>query len=323
MFNSEQVNELFSALSKAQGEFKAIPFDKVNPHYKSKYASLSATLDSVRPHLKNNGLSVIQSVGSDENGYHLCTRLVHSSGQFIASTLKLMVGRNDMQGLGSAITYAKRYALQAMLGIAGDEDDDGNAAADSVKKNQSSQKNEQQRPKTEPKDVVLKVGSKNDGKKLGELDAQTLDALLKWCKSKMNENPKPKNIKYIQFIYGSAKKVMEGIEPKNPDPSPQSMPQTENESQENYNPFDDFNEPLKNHAPIDNDENDLGNYVIKLKEVKELDGVFGRKLKDFEPQALQDIVLVLDHKLQEIPKVKNSTDIFIVKTKIKEYLNTF
>ncbi len=129
MQKSEQINELFTALAKAQGEFKSISMDKVNPHFKSKYASLTATQEATREVLSKFGLGLIQSIDIENEHYYLETLLSHSSGQWTSSRLKLILEKNNMQGLGSAITYAKRYAWQAILGVVGDEDDDGNAAS--------------------------------------------------------------------------------------------------------------------------------------------------------------------------------------------------
>lgn len=129
MQTSPETNELFSAISKAQSEFKSLPFNRVNPHFKSKYADLTATLDMARGPLTKHGLCLIQSVSFNDNGYFVTTQICHSSGQWISESLKLLVQKQDMQGLGSAITYAKRYQAQAMLGLSGDDDDDANAAS--------------------------------------------------------------------------------------------------------------------------------------------------------------------------------------------------
>ena len=124
---SENINELATALSKAQGEMKSASKDSVNPHYKSKYADLASVWDAVRLPLSKNGLSVVQTIGTDEHGPYVDTTLFHSSGQFIQSSMNLLLQRNDMQGLGSAITYARRYCLASICGVAQD-DDDGNTS---------------------------------------------------------------------------------------------------------------------------------------------------------------------------------------------------
>lgn len=146
MQKSESVNDLFAAISKAMGEFTSVTFDKVNPFFNnSKYASLSATQEMYRPILAKHGLALIQSITVEGEDYFLETALLHSSGQFLSDRLKLLVDKKSMQGLGSAITYAKRYAAQSLLGICGDDDDDGNAASgkEPQKKNPVDQVKEQ------------------------------------------------------------------------------------------------------------------------------------------------------------------------------------
>ena len=125
MKTSEATNELSAAAAKANAEIKNAVKDANNPHFKNDYASLASVLDAVREPLSKNGLSVIQATKIGEGGeFILETRLTHSSGQWIESEMPLILGKSDMQGLGSAITYARRYALAAMIGVA-QADDDG------------------------------------------------------------------------------------------------------------------------------------------------------------------------------------------------------
>lgn len=129
MTKSEAINELAAALSKAQGEMTNPKFDTSNPFFKSRYASLSTVRDAVVPPLSKNGIAVTQLVQSTPAGVECETVLMHASGQWVSSTLYLPSGKHDAQGYGSAITYARRYALMAICGVVGDEDDDGNAAS--------------------------------------------------------------------------------------------------------------------------------------------------------------------------------------------------
>lgn len=129
MQKSSDVDKLYEALAKAQGDMKAAVMDAKNPHFGSKYATLSAIQDAYRTPLSKQGLAVIQMVESDGSVYEITTTLGHSSGQWISSQFKLLVDKQTMQGLGSAITYARRYAVSAMVGIVSDEDDDGNVAS--------------------------------------------------------------------------------------------------------------------------------------------------------------------------------------------------
>ena len=129
MKTSEQINELALALSKAQGEIENAGKDGSNPHFNSKYATLASVLIEVRKVLNPHGLSVVQTTEVLPDGMVLNTMLMHSTGQFITAQTPLMLQKQDMQGLGSAITYARRYSLAAMFGIA-QEDDDGNKACE-------------------------------------------------------------------------------------------------------------------------------------------------------------------------------------------------
>lgn len=126
---SENINELTTALSKAQGEFSFAVKDCVNPFYKSRYADLSNVWDSCRDILKKFGLSVIQSILPEGDKILLVSTLAHSSGQWMRSYMPLITNKNDAQGYGAAITYMRRYTLSALLGIVTDEDDDGNEAS--------------------------------------------------------------------------------------------------------------------------------------------------------------------------------------------------
>lgn len=140
MDKSEQINELAAALAKAQSEIRPALKDSVNPFFRSKYADLGSVWDACRAPLTANGLSVAQFPAPCEPGYAaLQTILMHSSGQYISSvaTARLVkydkqgntIPSDDVQGLGSALTYLRRYSLAAVVGIVADEDDDGNAAA--------------------------------------------------------------------------------------------------------------------------------------------------------------------------------------------------
>lgn len=128
MNHSEQINELAASLAKAQGQIEGAKKDSANPFFKSKYADLASVWEACRMQLSSNGLSVTQCPEESENGIAIETMLLHSSGQWIKSRYTMPVSKLDAQAVGSAITYARRYALSAIVGIA-PEDDDGNSAA--------------------------------------------------------------------------------------------------------------------------------------------------------------------------------------------------
>ena len=123
-----------SALAKAQMNMGTALKQSSNPHFKSKYADLSSVMDACLPALNEAGIAVIQPTGEDDHGRFVETILIHGeSGEQLSCRVPLIVQKNDMQGYGSAVTYARRYGLMAMAGIA-PEDDDGNAAAKSAPK---------------------------------------------------------------------------------------------------------------------------------------------------------------------------------------------
>ena len=117
-----------SALVKAQKEFGPALKSSSNPHFRSKYADLSACVEAVIDGLNNNGVFLMQSSHLCEDGVTVETVFIHESGEQIsAGKLHVPASKQDAQGYGSALTYARRYALMAACGIA-PEDDDGNAA---------------------------------------------------------------------------------------------------------------------------------------------------------------------------------------------------
>jgi hypothetical protein len=129
MTHSESINELATALAKAQAVMAGAKKDSTNPHFKSAYADLASIWDACRKALTDNGLSVAQGVGSTGDGrVGVHTMLLHSSGQWMRCDIAMKPTKDDPQGAGSALTYARRYALAAMVGVA-PEDDDGNAAS--------------------------------------------------------------------------------------------------------------------------------------------------------------------------------------------------
>ena len=130
MSQSETINELATALSKAQGEMQAAIKDKVNPFFKSSYADLGSVWDAARPVLSKYGLCVMQTTEMNADGSKIImvTTLAHTSGQWMKSFLPLNPSKNDSQGVGAALTYLRRYSLSAIVGVVCDEDDDGETA---------------------------------------------------------------------------------------------------------------------------------------------------------------------------------------------------
>lgn len=130
MNTSEQINEIAGALAKAQAAIQNPKKESENPHFKSRYADLATGIDAVRLALAAQSVVIMQATHMDGDLMMLETRLVHASGQWVGSTYPVCRFPARQQEVGSALTYARRYSLFALVGIAGD-DDDGNEASKS------------------------------------------------------------------------------------------------------------------------------------------------------------------------------------------------
>lgn len=124
MRESGSIKALAAALTEAQAELKNAPFNSTNPHFKNKYADLAQLRDCTAPILAKHGLAIVQGMTAVMEGpvFALTTRLLHKSGEWIESTYPVQM--DAPQKMGAAITYGRRYCLAAMLGIAGEPDDD-------------------------------------------------------------------------------------------------------------------------------------------------------------------------------------------------------
>ena len=160
MNRSEQINELANALCKAQSQMKHADKDATNPAFKSKYATLASVIDAVRAPLANHGLAFTQLPSETESGVAVETVLLHTSGQWISSSLTVPSGKTTAHGVGAAITYAKRYGLAAMCGISAETDDDGNVATKSA---------EPRRSNSVARTTVEETGAKVDESRLMDI----------------------------------------------------------------------------------------------------------------------------------------------------------
>jgi len=129
-YESDDLNELFAALAKAQGEMEAAKLDSDNPFYKSRYSDLASVIKASRPALTKHGLSIIQRVLPNDHGVmYMHTRLCHASGQWIESKVLINPPKQDIQTFGSYLTYLRRYSYSMVVcQYSGDIDDDGEAA---------------------------------------------------------------------------------------------------------------------------------------------------------------------------------------------------
>lgn len=157
---SSDLMDLFAALAKAQGEMRVAGTKSENPFFKSRYADLAEIVNASRPALTKYGLSVIQRILPNEDGQNIIhTMLCHSSGQFISSLMRVLPVKNDMQSLGSCLTYLRRYAYAALIGvITSDEDDDGERAMVEVReeRNKGTSLNTKYNPKEQSNDTITR-----------------------------------------------------------------------------------------------------------------------------------------------------------------------
>lgn len=203
MKHSESIVKLAAALAKAQSAFKGVAKDSTNPHFKAKYASLDAVMEAVRGPLASNGLSILQGATVPETnegtlvGFTLETMLLHESGEWVSNGVYIPVEKASAQGIGSGISYGRRYGVSALLALTTDEDDDGNAATKAQPSRRAAPPKvdppkEQAAPKAAEKWDGSLAGAasfpfpfkhKLQGVPLGEMDPQDLrtirDALVK------------------------------------------------------------------------------------------------------------------------------------------------
>jgi hypothetical protein len=187
--HSPEIKEFVSALAKAQGVMKPAVFNRTNPHFKTKYADFTSCMDACRGPLSENGLAAIQYCETIEGKLNLVTMLAHVSGQWMKSEFPLIPSKMDSQGIGSAMTYAKRYSLCGMVGIVADEegDDDGEAAVGrGNQKSSETQKSTQAlKPAPQPKSVEKILPSQVSQLKYLEenLDDECRSKLYSWLGS--------------------------------------------------------------------------------------------------------------------------------------------
>jgi hypothetical protein len=178
MKQSETIDKIIPAFIAFQSDMPSVPKDGNNPHFKSKYATLGAITEATRPHLAKHGLGFMQWMSNREGLQLIVTRIMHTSGQWMEDEGYILnPTKNDPQGMGSAVTYARRYTLGASLGIITEDDDDGNRASEPapVKKLPPVPKAEQLQ---EP-DWFNDLGELNDK---GKLAAKSLHEGFAWEK---------------------------------------------------------------------------------------------------------------------------------------------
>ncbi len=170
MNQSQSIGKLAQALAAVQSELHPAKFNATNPFFKSKYADLGSIFESCRALLAGNGLAISQLPGTPppDFGPAICltTMLMHESGEWISDTLVLPMKAPTPQDAGSALTYARRYALAAIVGIVTDEDDDGNASSQPRQPIKASGK---QSASPQPAQPVFAVGESVTSRKTGKI----------------------------------------------------------------------------------------------------------------------------------------------------------
>lgn len=181
MKKSESISELAKAFAKTQQELKQPLKDAANPFFKSTYVPLENVTESITETATKNGLAFSQEPSFDDGMVTVTTLVMHSSGEWIEyAPLKMKPVKNDPQAFGSAITYAKRYALSAIFGITSDKDDDGNEATQPQKPQRQQQATKQAQVKQyisadkakqyeDDIQAIIKATGKNDGSIMGAL----------------------------------------------------------------------------------------------------------------------------------------------------------
>ena len=206
----ENINELATALAKAQGEMKAAKMDKTN-YYGGRYATLASIQEATRPVLSKHGLSIVQLTQQADNGILIETIMLHSSGQSISSDW-LMPPQQDVQKAGSYLSYVKRYEWASICGIAGDDDDDGESAAGVTQKQTKKQPKKQPPPPkaaapTSPDELMTLANEKLETEYLSPV--HMLNAIKKHTGAEDYTWPKPDDAEGWRFAYKQLKEYKE------------------------------------------------------------------------------------------------------------------
>jgi hypothetical protein len=215
MESTNDYDKLAKALVGFQADMENVTKDATNPFYKSRYATLEAILTAAKPHLKKHGLAVVQMPEGDG----LTTCIVHESGQSFQANAKLVLKDQTPQGQGSAITYMRRYALSAALGIATEDDDDGNEASKPSQSRQAApQRTKPADPRKDPavellaqKDRVVsllkQLGFKPVGKTVAEKRAEVAEAVFKHTNAELTDT----NLEAIAKILSAKVESLEAV----------------------------------------------------------------------------------------------------------------
>lgn len=208
------MSKLSAALVAFQAECPSVGFDARNPHFKNRYATLAAIHRVVTPILSRHGLAVLQFPVSEDGKAGCVTRIVHASGESMEDTLLLPLAKNDPQGAGAAITYARRYGLSGALGLVTEEDDDGEAA--SGRSAAVAKPNAQPAPRAKVEPAMskasrekLKFAARERAKELGDETIGEMEIIQSVAKSMGHASA----IELLDIEFGGALELVQKFEP--------------------------------------------------------------------------------------------------------------
>lgn len=188
---SDNIGKLAEALSKAQSSMTEAKEDSKNPFFKSNYADLTSVWRACKDSLTANGLAISQVTGFMEGQLFLVTTLIHSSGEWMKGYYPLYLAKQDPQAVGSAITYARRYALAAIVGVCKEGEDDDAEKAQDRKAPKELISDEQLKnliktvgPDTEAKDIILK---RFGAKAFNEIPKENFATMMTWLETRAKE----------------------------------------------------------------------------------------------------------------------------------------
>ena len=191
MKTSNEINEIAKALCLAQSAMVGAKKDSTNPFFKSNYSDLASVMQAISLPFSANGLCFVQAAEASEQRVQVTTRIIHISGQWLEAATELPPTKADAQGWGSAITYAKRYGLQALCGVPS-VDDDGQEAVKRV---------------ATPKSVPISSNQAGELKELLEQTGSDIDGFLKYFSS-ASGTPINSVSSFPSDFFGQAKKLL-------------------------------------------------------------------------------------------------------------------
>ena len=227
MFYSEQIDKLMPAVVKAWASIEAAVKNSTNPHLKNHYADLSSLMDAIKKPMADNGLAVFQPVSSMEGdlpGAIVETYIMHTSGQWMMSSFSMVSNDRKPQAIGATITYARRYALGAMLGMVAEEDDDGNSGSGTTGPRQSAPRptpQSQPKPQSAPAKTEPAAEADNDTEvarqlrnKLMELTGTDMTVIKQYFKGIWPDGSPKESAPYVKPLNDAVAYVARGEKEK-------------------------------------------------------------------------------------------------------------